>query len=80
MKWDRVCLALEKGGIGCKYILAMNVALKGKWLWREGEEEGELWRVIGDEYGESVSKWVPNSTRRPYGGLFGGRSWMVGGF
>ena len=24
-KWNRVYLALEKGGLGCKYILAMNV-------------------------------------------------------
>ena len=44
VKWDRVCLALEKRGLGCK------------WLWRYGEES-ELWRrVVGDKFGEGASK------------------------
>lgn len=63
VRWDRLCLALEKGGLGCKYLLAMNVALRGKWLW------SRIGRVVenggcGETWGEG--KWIPMATRGSY--------------
>jgi hypothetical protein len=35
LKWEKVCLDKENGGLGIKNIKAFNVALLGKWVWRK---------------------------------------------
>ena len=52
IKWDKVCLPKEKGGLGVKDINTFNLALLGKWRWNLFQQEGQLWaRVLESKYG-----------------------------
>lgn len=53
VKWGRLLLPKEKGGLGCERLLKMNEALLAKWLWSYDIERDHLWRqVIVEKYGE----------------------------
>lgn len=41
MKWERWLLSKEEGGLGCKFLLAMNATL-ANWLLRYEEEKEHL--------------------------------------
>ena len=51
--WDKVCAPIANGGLGIRKLTTFNKALLGKWLWRFGKEEDQLWRrVVASKYGE----------------------------
>ncbi|KAF5202028.1 hypothetical protein FRX31_008385 [Thalictrum thalictroides] len=46
----------------------MNKALKAKWIWRYGNEEGALWRsVIDAKYGFGDEQWWPRRVSQSHG-------------
>ncbi|XP_028121753.1 uncharacterized protein LOC114318966 [Camellia sinensis] len=52
VRWDTVSLPKEKGGLAIGNIVARNIALLGKWLWRFSIESDSLWcSVIKSKYG-----------------------------
>lgn len=54
VKWRRILLDKQKGGLGVGSIKEKNFSLLGKWRWRFQTEKEALWRkVIKEIYGES---------------------------
>ncbi|XP_028085774.1 uncharacterized protein LOC114286748 [Camellia sinensis] len=52
VNWETVSLSKEKGVLAIGKIVARNMALLGKWLWRFPNECGSLWHaVIKSKYG-----------------------------
>ena len=52
IRWEKVCLPKEEGGLGVKDITAFNVSLLGKWKWDLFQNQGETWaRVLDSKYG-----------------------------
>ena len=52
VNWEVVALSKEKGGLAIGNIVAWNLALLGKWLWRFQLEIDSLWHsVIRSKYG-----------------------------
>ena len=51
--WNKVRAPIANGGLGIRKLTTFNKALLGKWLWRFGKEEDQLWRrVVASKYGE----------------------------
>lgn len=46
MKWSNVKLPYERGGLGVRTLIEMNMALQRKWIWRYLNEENYLWRRV----------------------------------
>ena len=58
MEWAKVCMPVQKGGLGIRQLRKFNSALLGKWLWRHGMERDALWRkVIEAKYGDEGGGW-----------------------
>ena len=58
VRWDKVCLGKEWGGLGLRTLALMNEALLGKWIWRFASEQGSFWRpLICIKYGEEDYGW-----------------------
>lgn len=56
VKWETVSLPKEKRGLAVGNIVARNMFLLGKWLWRFPIECGLLWHaVIKSKYGMHVN-------------------------
>ena len=76
--WDTVCSPLAQGGLGVKKVEVFNRALLGKWLYKFGREETQLWRrVIAAKYGLEWGGWMtrnPKGTHgcSPWKGIFSG--------
>ena len=52
IRWDKVCLPKERGGLGIKDINTFNLALLGKWKLHLLQCQGDLWaRVLESKYG-----------------------------
>ncbi|GKU96042.1 hypothetical protein SLEP1_g9323 [Rubroshorea leprosula] len=52
VRWDKVCMDREKGGLGVKDLRLFKLALLGKWWGRLLREEKGLWiKVIFEKYG-----------------------------
>jgi len=52
IRWEKVCLPKERGGLGIKDINTFNLALLGKWKWHLLHNQGELWaKVLESRYG-----------------------------
>ena len=52
IRWEKVCLPKERGGLGIKDINTFNMALLGKWKWHLLQNQGELWaKVLESRYG-----------------------------
>ena len=68
--WDKVCAPIANGGLGIRKLTTFNKALLGKWLWRFGKEEDQLWRrVVASKYGEDWGGrgWTSKLGRRVHG-------------
>jgi hypothetical protein len=62
--WDKVCVPKAKGGLGVRSLVLFNKALLGKWLWRFGLEENNLWRrVLVVKFGVELGGWRTNPIR-----------------
>ncbi|KAK9698500.1 hypothetical protein RND81_08G109100 [Saponaria officinalis] len=51
--WDSICVPKEEGGFGIKEVLACNMALLSRWIWRLVMAQGDLW-----------SSWISSYTLR----------------
>ncbi|XP_073035927.1 uncharacterized protein [Primulina eburnea] len=50
--WQQVCKPLARGGLGLPNLRLRNLALLGKWWWRNSVEDKPLWKkVVGSIYG-----------------------------
>jgi hypothetical protein len=68
LRWDKVCLPLQNGGLAIKNLRLFNQALLGKWLWRFGKERDHLWRkVIEAKYDCFRGGWCTNQVNSSYG-------------
>ena len=77
MEWAKVCMPVQKGGLGIRQLRKFNSALLGKWLWRHGMERDALWRkVIEAKYGDEGGGWCTKPVLGTYGqerlDVFGG--------
>jgi hypothetical protein len=43
IKWDKVCLAKEHGGLEVRRVKEFNISLLGKWCWLVMQEPESLW-------------------------------------
>jgi hypothetical protein len=61
LRWDKVCLPLQNGGLAIKNLRLFNQALLGKWISRFGSERDLLWRkVIEAKYGCASGESLEN--------------------
>jgi hypothetical protein len=68
LRWDKVCLPIQNGGLAIKNLRLFNQALLGKWIWRFGKERDHLWRkVIEAKYGWDRGGWCSKKVNSPYG-------------
>jgi hypothetical protein len=68
IRWDKVCLPFQNGGLAIKNLRLFNQALLGKWIWRFGTERDFLWRkVIEAKYGSVKGGWCSSPVNSPYG-------------
>ncbi|PNY13834.1 cysteine-rich receptor-like protein kinase [Trifolium pratense] len=52
VKWDKVCLDRDGGGLGVRRIREFNLSLLGKWSWRLLTDKDGLWfKVLVAKYG-----------------------------
>ena len=52
VKWDKVCLPKNKGGLGIKDLSLFNEALLGKWGWQLANNHDQPWsRILISKYG-----------------------------
>ncbi|XP_028184688.1 uncharacterized protein LOC114371443 [Glycine soja] len=52
VKWDKVCLPKNKGGLGIKDLSLFNAALLGKWGWQLANNQDQPWsRILISKYG-----------------------------
>ena len=72
--WDKICAPIANGGLGIRKLTTFNKALLGKWLWRFGKEEDQLWRrVVASKYEEECGGWTSKLGRGAHGcGLWRG--------
>lgn len=53
VKWDKVCIPIEEGGLNIRNLKVFNKALIGKWKWKIIWESQRLWvKVLKNRYGE----------------------------
>ena len=48
--WEKVCMPLNKGGLGLGRVTTMNDSLLAKLLWRWHKEEGEWKDIWNNKY------------------------------
>jgi hypothetical protein len=63
-----VCTPLDQGGLGIRELLPFTKAFLGKWLWRFGVEDSNLWRhVVAVKYGVEGGGWHTKAIRGSHG-------------
>ncbi|CAK8537008.1 unnamed protein product [Lathyrus sativus] len=63
VSWKKVCLPIDKGGLGMKYLPDFNVALLNKWRWRILKGGDEVWlRLLKARYGDISSVMLSKGT------------------
>lgn len=68
VKWNVVCAAKAKGGLGVLNLKRMNQALLAKWCWRWSIEKTHLWyQIIEEKYGRQRSLWIPTKITSAHG-------------
>lgn len=46
VRWSRVCLPKESGGLGIRNMEIFNIVLLGKWKWRMLADKNSVWSVF----------------------------------
>ena len=68
INWEVVCTQKDKGGLGLRKIILLNMALLGKWVWRFAIEKDNPWKkVLLVKYGQEGFGWRTNEVRGTYG-------------
>lgn len=63
-----MCLDNNRGGLGIRNLIVLNMALLGKWGLRFASERDSLWRhVIARKFGEEGGGWTSVVLRKGYG-------------
>lgn len=53
VRWSKICLPKEMGGLGVRNMEIFNTALLGKWRWKLLVDRGNLWAdLLNYLYGE----------------------------
>lgn len=69
VRWSKLCLPKEWGGLGIRNMEVFNLALLGKWRWKLKVDKECLWgNLLKYLYGEDGFYHRNNS-------LFGGKTW-----
>lgn len=50
VKWEKICLPKEKGGLGVHDLKRMNYSLLCKWWWKLENEEGTWQEIVKKKY------------------------------
>jgi hypothetical protein len=57
IKWEKICKAKDKRGLGIRDLRVFNIALLGKWWWRVRNDKESLWYlVLEKKYGSSLNE------------------------
>ena len=65
VRWEEVCIGMDRGGLGIKNLREVNISLMCKWLWKLGEEGNPLWkRLIKGKYGMQQGRWFINKSNK----------------
>ncbi|KAJ0836378.1 putative RNA-directed DNA polymerase [Helianthus annuus] len=67
VKWDRVCMPKEAGGLGLTPLRDANIALLTKWWWRFKTQSNALWRKVVGSMHANNRAWpvLPSSKSQP---------------
>ncbi|KAK2414519.1 hypothetical protein QL285_037103 [Trifolium repens] len=88
IKWDKICLDKEYGGLGVRKVKEFNISLLGKWCWRLLQEPESLWfKVLAAKYGmrdgqvdsggSRASSWWQDINSIRFGNEVGDGRWYV---
>jgi hypothetical protein len=79
VKWSKICMTTETGGLGVRNLIHFNQALLGKWLWRFATERAAWWqKLVVAKYDIIRGGWCSKEVGGPHGvGLWKGirRGW-----
>ena len=81
LRWSKVTLSIEKGGLGIHKIAYTNFSFLCKWLWRFHTEADPLWKkIITAKYNQSFSGELPaygkySSLKAPWRNIIKGVDW-----
>jgi hypothetical protein len=68
VKWTKICLSMQGGGLGIQNLLTFNLALLGRWLWRYAMEREAYWRLVVEVKHECMNGgWCTKAVEGPYG-------------
>ena len=59
--WERILCERKKGGLGVGSLRALNIAMLGKWWWRERNETYSMWKSVVSLYNSAQSSNVSKS-------------------
>lgn len=63
VKWDKIFLPTEQGGLGIQSMRDKDRALLAKWVWRYQAQKSALWRRVSDaKFGPNSLQIRPGST------------------
>ena len=72
-------MSIANGGLGIRKLTTCNKALLGKWLWRFGVEETQIWRrVVASKFGKEWGGGPSSREGVSMGVVCGGVSRRVG--
>jgi hypothetical protein len=61
ISWSKVCSSFVEGSLGARNLILFNRNLLGKWLWCNGYEREDWWRVVVySKFGRSWDGWCSN--------------------
>ena len=67
--WETICLDKAVGGLGVRKLWEFNLALLGKWCWRQVTDREGLWfRLLATRYGIEGGRFKARGVRVQCGG------------